>query len=269
MPPITRGQKLLAEAKENLENETGKRKRSPTKKQRSQSPKKKAVKKLSTKKSTKSNIDTKKTFVLKDKKSEQKKKEKRSLSPVRSKSPAKTVKKNTSIILPSITPTKEATEHLNKELQRILKSDCNKHGFSVQPVEENIFKWKVYLFGFDKKSQIDKDLKQFSETTGKNPRVKLEVIFPQNYPSGPPFIRVVRPRFHQYTGHITIGGSLCIQDLTTSGWKKNNELESFFIMLRNLLLEGGALVNLEMLHDYSEFEARAAFKRVASQHGWM
>jgi hypothetical protein len=28
---------------------------------------------------------------------------------------------------------------------------------------------------------------------------------PQEYPNMPPFIRVVYPRFHQYTGHITIG----------------------------------------------------------------
>lgn len=45
----------------------------------------------------------------------------------------------------------------------------------------------------------------------------MEVVFPGTYPSLPPFMRVVYPRFHQYTGHITIGGSVCIKDLTRSG----------------------------------------------------
>lgn len=39
-------------------------------------------------------------------------------------------------------------------------------------------------------------------------------------------------------------------------------------MIRNLLVEGKALVNFDFLHDYSEQEAKSAFYRVANFHGW-
>lgn len=96
----------------------------------------------------------------------------------------------------------------------------------------------------------------------------LEVLFPEDFPTGPPFIRVVYPRFHQYTGHITIGGSLCVQELTRSGWKPEFDLFSFIIMLRDLLVDGGALIDLDGAFEYTEEEARAAFIRVAEAHGW-
>ena len=36
----------------------------------------------------------------------------------------------------------------------------------------------------------------------------LRVVFNSNYPSSPPFIRVIRPRFQFHTGHVTIGQCL-------------------------------------------------------------
>src|SRR4051794_34066929 len=107
----------------------------------------------------------------------------------------------------------------------------------------------------------------YAEVTGRT-NVMLEVVFPFQYPASPPFIRcynfflkpnaiirVVYPRFHQYTGHITIGGSICVKDLTNSGWNSKNELLPFIIMIRNLLLEGSALIDTGNLTDYTEAEA--------------
>jgi ubiquitin-protein ligase len=34
------------------------------------------------------------------------------------------------------------------------------------------------------------------------PVISLEVIFPQDYPMSPPFVRVVKPRFEFLTGMI-------------------------------------------------------------------
>jgi len=75
--------------------------------------------------------------------------------------------------------------------------------------------------------------------------------FPKDYPMNPPFVRVIRPRFKfltgsysnmlvlsilytlacayknlsASTGHITIGGSICMQMLTRSGWSPSNDIE--------------------------------------------
>jgi len=171
-------------------------------------------------------------------------------------------------IPPPQNPTKEATEHLNKELQRLLSDVASKEGFSVEPVEDNIFKWNIFLFDFDQGLQIKTDLDMYTNLTGRT-SVMLEVVFPFHYPTAPPFLRVVYPRFHQYTGHITIGGSVCIKDLTNAGWNPQNELLPFIVMIRNLLIEGSALIDLDNLTEYTETEATEAFNRVAKAHGWL
>jgi len=40
-------------------------------------------------------------------------------------------------------------------------------------------------------------------------------------------------------------------------------------MIRNLLVEGYALIDMSNLNEYTEAEAREAFNRVAMQHGWI
>jgi hypothetical protein len=54
-----------------------------------------------------------------------------------------------------------------------------------------------------------------------------------------------------------------------SGWNSKNELLPFLVMIRNLLLEGNALVDMDNMNSYSEEEAKIAFNRVAKAHGWL
>jgi len=171
-----------------------------------------------------------------------------------------TIEKESFTLSASKNPSKDATEHLHKEMKKIIMSNTLKEGISIEPVEDNIFEWDVIFTNFDKKAFIFEGLKAYERATG-NKGVMLKAIFPPNYPASPPFIRVVYPRFQQYTGHVTIGGSVCIFDLTTSGWNKNNEVISFFVMLRNLLVEGGAIVDMSNLSQYSHWEAKSAFDR--------
>ena len=57
---------------------------------------------------------------------------------------------------------------------------------------------------------------------------KLYIFF-NRYPAHPPFVRVVSPRMMQYTGHVTVGGSICIAllSLTSSlqGWSPQFSIE--------------------------------------------
>lgn len=43
----------------------------------------------------------------------------------------------------------------------------------------------------------------------------------------PPFVRVVRPRFQFRTGHVTIGGSICMELLTLSGWNSSEFSQTY------------------------------------------
>jgi len=121
---------------------------------------------------------------------------------------------------------------------------------------------------FEDKADLQAGLERFAARTRKEVGIKLSVSFPKNFPNAPPFIRIVYPRFQQYTGHITIGGSVCVQDLTTKGWNPDNSIGSFLVMIRNLIIDGGALVNEEWYEEYTEQEAKMAFIRVARLHGW-
>eukprot|EP00668_Euglena_longa_P042578 GGOE01056358.1.p1 GENE.GGOE01056358.1~~GGOE01056358.1.p1 ORF type:complete len:313 (-),score=104.57 GGOE01056358.1:217-1155(-) len=139
-------------------------------------------------------------------------------------------------------------------------------GFSAEPMKDNLFQWKVNFFGFEEDSLLYCDLQEYKRKTG---REVLEFLmdFPQEYPFKPPFIRALRPRFVLYTGHITIGGSVCMELLTTSGWTAANSVESILIQIRTEIMEGGGRLDLKHA-EYTEEEAKLAFHRVAQRHQW-
>ena len=90
-----------------------------------------------------------------------------------------------------------------------------------------------------------------------------------HFPFQPPFVRVVRPVFAFRTGHITVGGSICMELLTARGWTCAGALESVLVSIRAEVAAGGARLDAARFGSaYTESEARAAFSRVAAQHGW-
>lgn len=116
------------------------------------------------------------------------------------------------------------------------------------------------------------------------------MIFPQNFPFAPPFIRVIRPRFMFRTGHVTIGGSICTEMLTNKvrlpwiaahtlcleltralqGWSPANTIEATLVSIRTNLITANPPAALDLTNrmDYTEPEARDAFNRMVAQHGW-
>jgi len=165
------------------------------------------------------------------------------------------------------TGSKEATQRLVRDLNCILKSDPQKFGVSAEPVGENLYVWAVKFFGFEPNSDLGKDLEKCKKTRGIE-NIELEMRFPPGYPWKPPFLYVKRPRFQFHTGHVTIGGSICMELLTTSGWTPANDIESILVQIRAEMIGGGARLDLNNTSEYSEQEAKTAFTRVAKQHGW-
>ncbi len=154
------------------------------------------------------------------------------------------------------------------EYFKLKNSDTTKFGFSAEPVGNDIFTWEVRLFGFDPKDDtIAKDLIEYKKRYGLD-YVQMEMKFNENFPLEPPFIRVVRPRFQFRTGHVTIGGSICMELLTKSGWSPVNTIESIFVQIRCEMATGGARLELSNGSPYTEHEAQEAFHRVAARYGW-
>lgn len=166
-----------------------------------------------------------------------------------------------------------ASLRLLKDLKEI-SSSKDDLGFSAEPNtdattgKQNLYHWNVRLFGFDKKSDLHKDLQEYSKRSSKD-FIEIEMRFSKDYPFMPPFVRVVRPRFKFLTGHVTIGGSICMELLTNSGWRSTNSIESILIQIRAEMYEGGARVDhSQSSYEYGESEAWDAFYRAARNHGW-
>jgi ubiquitin-conjugating enzyme E2 Q len=153
-----------------------------------------------------------------------------------------------------------ATQRLVKDLKAFVQGN----GIVAEPIGDNLYEWQVKFSQFD--GPLAQDLAALRTDC-----VELRVSFSSDYPFAPPFVRVVRPRFQFHTGHVTIGGSICMELLTRSGWLPTNDFESLLIQVRSEMLAGNARLDLSAKGpraEYSEDEARRAFERVARDHGW-
>uniref|UniRef100_A0A6B2LKV9 UBC core domain-containing protein n=1 Tax=Arcella intermedia TaxID=1963864 RepID=A0A6B2LKV9_9EUKA len=157
-----------------------------------------------------------------------------------------------------------------KDLKSIKREDSKALGFTAEPrIDpaknlENLYHWIVKLY-FD--GPLGTDLQASQKKFGID-YVELEMRFSEHYPFTPPFVRVVRPRFQFRTGHVTIGGSICMELLTNSGWRSTNDIESILIQIRAEMQGGNARLDLNAGQSYSEHEAWDAFNRAAGAHGW-
>ena len=118
--------------------------------------------------------------------------------------------------------------------------------------------------------ELFNDLEIYASRYEKKAEVIMEIDFPDDFPTIPPFVRVVSPRFAYRKGHVTVGGSLCTEILTTSGWRNIGCIQ-LILVLHNLLIDGGGRLDLSSPHvnkPYSFEEAQTAFKRNLEEHGW-
>ena len=136
------------------------------------------------------------------------------------------------------------------------------------PDEHNLMRWRVAV-PLPAESSLGRELLQFAASHACAAVVTLEVTFGCDFPASPPFVRVVSPRLAFHTGHVTIGGSMCMEVLTSRGWDPTYTVESILVMVRDAMIAGGGALDPRRAHvPYEEAEARSAFVRVARQHGW-
>ncbi|KAL7788457.1 hypothetical protein V8C43DRAFT_112295 [Trichoderma afarasin] len=137
----------------------------------------------------------------------------------------------------------------------------------------NIFHWTVELHSFEVDLPLAKDMKEKGCTS-----IVLEFRFGANFPFSPPFVRVVRPRFLPFSrgggGHVTMGGAICSEMLTNSGWSAAMTIEKVILQIRLGLVEQDRPARLDTAkgtndnNDYGIGEAIDAYQRAARLHGW-
>jgi ubiquitin-conjugating enzyme E2 Q len=144
---------------------------------------------------------------------------------------------------------------------------------------DNLFCWIVELHSFDMDLALAQDMVRYGCSS-----IVIEVRFGASFPFSPPFVRVIRPRFMPFAqgggGHVTMGGSICSQLLTNSGWSPALSLEKVFLEVRMNLCEEDPPARIEQptimrnaqgngsIMDYGMFEAVDAYRRAAAAHGW-
>eukprot|EP00927_Polykrikos_kofoidii_P060089 TRINITY_DN55153_c0_g1_i1.p1 TRINITY_DN55153_c0_g1~~TRINITY_DN55153_c0_g1_i1.p1 ORF type:complete len:341 (-),score=63.02 TRINITY_DN55153_c0_g1_i1:86-1108(-) len=170
---------------------------------------------------------------------------------------------------------RQASQVLMREMRKLLalKGEGDTRVLEINMVDDSLYRWcaKMPAASFPDSCSLKRDLQNFA---AKNPSreaaVVFEIVFPRDYPMKPPFIRVVRPRFEMHTGHVTVGGSICMESLTPSGWLPTVSLENLFVSIQSEMIEGGGrLVAESGQRDYSMMEAEEAFQRIASRYGWL
>ncbi|KAJ5425602.1 hypothetical protein N7465_000672 [Penicillium sp. CMV-2018d] len=172
--------------------------------------------------------------------------------------------------------TSSATKVLQQHLQATIKIQkrvpLHELGWYVDPsLITTVYQWIVELHTFDPSLPLAQDLKVINQKS-----VVLELRFPPQFPMDPPLVRVIRPRFLEFAagggGHVTTGGSMCMELLTHSGWLPTASIESVLLQVRMAITTTEprpARLNLTArLNDYSVGEAVEAYRRVASAHGW-
>ncbi|KAF3938407.1 hypothetical protein ABW19_dt0200675 [Dactylella cylindrospora] len=175
--------------------------------------------------------------------------------------------------------THAATKRLQKEYKNLLKiqesTPLHELGWYTNPDHfDNVYQWIVELHTFDSTLPLAQDMKARGIKS-----VVLELRFGASYPTTPPFVRVIRPKFLPFMngggGHVTIGGAVCLEMLTGTGWNSKTTIESVLLNIRLAMmstdpkparLEG--LSGPGAVSSYGVAEAAQAYLRACRTHGW-
>lgn len=156
----------------------------------------------------------------------------------------------------------KGARRLHREYKKILKNDC---GLEVVADTDDLYKWTVFVKSFPPDCAVYQDMQKYGIK-----QLQVEITFPYDFPFGPPFVRIVSPRFQRLTGHVTTFGALCMEILTSNNWVSTCSIESLIVTIISEIVEGdGRLDPTNYAIPYDEKEAKESFFRVSRSHGWL
>ncbi|KAG1676351.1 hypothetical protein FOA52_001146 [Chlamydomonas sp. UWO 241] len=184
--------------------------------------------------------------------------------------------------------------------QRLIESGAAPQLSNLVPVGDGMMTWRFHVSNFDPDMAsgraLNADLRALAAKHGQG-FILMECTFPENYPTEPLFLRIVSPRCMWYTGHVTAGGSICIESLvntgTPAGWQPEYGFASMVtLVLANMLdceemdvrtatgpggKSGPLRIDLQgqyhggpgsVIREYAQTEAKGAYQRMVANHGW-
>lgn len=133
-------------------------------------------------------------------------------------------------------------------------------GFDCRFVENNLYHWEVKLFNtFDENVPLSWELELYKQKTGIG-YIRLQVLFPNQYPLSPPQVYVMEPRFRSHsTKTVKIGGTVSCDLLNerSNRWSPIVTVETIIQELKTLLALENASIIYDVCCPYSEVESYA------------
>ncbi|XP_053959136.1 ubiquitin-conjugating enzyme E2Q-like protein 1 isoform X2 [Anastrepha ludens] len=153
-----------------------------------------------------------------------------------------------------------------KEIQKVHNSKKDPV-FTVELINDNLYEWYARLHIIDPDSKLAKDMTEMNI-----PFILLHLVFPDNFPFAPPFMRVVEPRIEK--GFVMEGGAICMELLTPRGWASAYTVEAVLMQFSASLVKGqGRIVRkTKSTKEFSRRTAEEAFRSLVKTHekyGWV
>lgn len=125
-----------------------------------------------------------------------------------------------------------------KEFSEIQRTQHRRDStFTAELVNDNLFEWHVRLNKIDPESDLAMDMRELGI-----PHVLLHIIFPNNFPFVPPFMRVISPRIEK--GFVMEGGAICLELLTQRGWASAYTVEAVITQFAASVVKGQVIIML-------------------------
>lgn len=162
-----------------------------------------------------------------------------------------------------------AETRIIEDLADIVLSHTKNSLFQAELVNNDTYHWIVTV---DIK-KLGTDTEFYKDSVrGKIKYIKMNVFFSEKYPFAPPYIFIISPRFQQHTGHVTYGGSICIDLITQGKWNLTITMELLLYSILNEMMsvcEGNVpRIDLSNRAPYSFETSLLAFENMARQHNY-
>ncbi|GFQ78233.1 ubiquitin-conjugating enzyme E2Q-like protein CG4502 [Trichonephila clavata] len=161
------------------------------------------------------------------------------------------------------------TRRLMKEYQEITKysRSMEKPPFVVELVDDNLYEWNVKLYQIDPESDFYHDMQEADIG-----HVLLNMVFPENFPFSPPFMRVISPYVEK--GFVMEGGAICMELLTPRGWASAYTIEAVVMQFAASLVKGQGRIARKCKNgkEFNRKSAEASFRSLVKTHdkyGWV
>lgn len=154
-----------------------------------------------------------------------------------------------------------------REIQRIQQQYRHEPVFTVELVNDNLFEWHVKLYRIDSESELATDMRDMGI-----PYILLHIVFPDNFPFAPPFMRVISPRIEK--GFVMEGGAICMELLTPRGWASAYTVEAVVMQFAASIVKGQGRIAKKHKgsKDFNRRSAEESFRSLVKTHekyGWV